>query len=123
MKEKIELRNQADNLIYSVEKTMKESEDKVSEDEKNKITEEIKDLRKALEEDDVDNMKSGIEKLTASSHKLAEEIYKKASAQTQQQEANKESYKGSQSEKKEEKEEEKVVDADYEVEKDQDKED
>jgi len=123
MKEKIELRNQGDNLIYSVEKTMKESEDKVSEDEKNKITEEIKDLRKALEEDDVDNMKSGIEKLTASSHKLAEEIYKKASAQTQQQEANKESYKGSQSEKKEEKEEEKVVDADYEVEKDQDKED
>lgn len=123
MKEKIELRNQADTLIYSVEKTMKESEDKVSEDEKNKITEEIKDLRKALEEDDVDNMKSGIEKLTASSHKLAEEIYKKASAQTQQREANKESYRGSQSEKKEEEEEEKVVDADYEVEKDQDKED
>lgn len=123
MKEKIEIRNQADTLIYSVEKTMKESEDKVSEDEKNKITEEIKDLRKALEEDDVDNMKSGIEKLTASSHKLAEEIYKKASAQTQQREANKESYRGSQSEKKEEKEEEKVVDADYEVEKDQDKED
>jgi molecular chaperone DnaK len=123
MKEKIELRNQADNLIYSVEKTMKESEDKISEDEKNKITEEIKDLRKALEEDDVDNMKSGIEKLTTSSHKLAEEIYKKASAQSEQQETKKDNNEGEQSKTQEEKGEEKVVDADYEVEKDQDKED
>ncbi len=123
IKEKIELRNQADTLIYSVEKTMKDSEDKVSEDEKNKINEDIKDLRKALEEDDVEKIKSGIEKLTASSHKLAEEIYKKATAQTQQQEANKESDKDSQAEKKDKKGEEKVVDADYEVEKDEDKKD
>ncbi|GAI13338.1 unnamed protein product, partial [marine sediment metagenome] len=121
LKEKVELRNQADTLVYSVEKTLKESGDKVSEDEKNQITENIKDLKKALEEDDVEKIKSGVEKLTASSHKLAEEIYKKATAQTQQQEANKERDKGSQAEKKEEKEEEKVVDADYEVEKDEDK--
>jgi len=123
IKEKIEIRNQADTLIYSVEKTLKESGDKVSEDEKNEITENIKDLKKALEEDDVDNMKSSIEKLTTSSHKLAEEIYKKASAQTQQQEAKKDSEKSEKSETEEKKGEEKVVDADYEVEKDQDKED
>jgi molecular chaperone DnaK len=123
LKEKIELRNQADNLIYTVEKTLKESGDKVSEDEKNKITEDIKDLRKALEEDDVEKIKSNIEKLTTSSHKLAEEIYKKASAQTQQQETNKESEKASEADKKDEKGEEKVVDADYEVEKDEDKKD
>jgi len=121
MKEKIELRNQADNLIYSVEKTMKESGDKVSEDEKNEIIENIKDLKKALEEDEVDNMKSGIEKLTTSSHKLAEEIYKKASAQTQQQETAKEGEESNQYETEEKKDEEKVVDADYEVEKDEDK--
>ncbi len=123
LKEKIELRNQADTLIYSVEKTLKESGDKVSEDEKNKITEDIKDLRKALEEDDVEKIKSNIEKLTTSSHKLAEEIYKKASAQTQQEEANKESEKTSGADKKDEKEEEKVVDADYEVEKDENEKD
>lgn len=123
IKEKIEIRNQADTLIYSVEKTLKESGDKVSEDEKNEITENIKDLKKALEEDDVDNMKSSIEKLTTSSHKLAEEIYKKASAQTQQQEAKKDSEKSEKSKTEEKKGEEKVVDADYEVEKDQDKED
>ena len=123
LKEKVELRNQADTLIYSVEKTLKESGDKVSEDEKNQITENIKELRKALEEDDVEKIKSNIEKLTTSSHKLAEEIYKKASAQTQQQEANKESEKASEADKKDEKEEEKVVDADYEVEKDEDEKD
>lgn len=126
LKEKIELRNQADTLIYTVEKTLKESGDKVSEDEKNNITENIKDLKKALEEDDVEKIKSDIEKLTTSSHKLAEEIYKKASAQTQQQETAKEGEKNSQSEteeKKDKENEEKVVDADYEVEKDEDKKD
>lgn len=123
IKEKIEIRNQADTLIYSVEKTMKESEDKVSEDEKNEITENIKNLKKALEEDDVDNMKSSIEKLTTSSHKLAEEIYKKASSQSEQQETKKDNNEGEQSKTQEEKGKEKVVDADYEVEKDQDKED
>lgn len=123
LKEKVELRNQSDTLIYSVEKTLKESGDKVSEDEKNQITENIKELRKALEEDDVEKIKANIEKLTTSSHKLAEEIYKKASAQTEQQEAAKESEKGSEADKKDEKEEEKVVDADFEVEKDEDKKD
>lgn len=123
LKEKIELRNQADTLIYTVEKTLKESGDKVSEDEKNNITENIKDLKAALEEDDADKIKSNVEKLTTSSHKLAEEIYKKASAQTQQQETAEESEKSSQSETGEKKGEEKVVDADYEVEKDEEKKD
>jgi len=63
LKEKVEFRNQADTLIYSVEKTLKESGDKVSEEEKNEINENIKDLRKALEEDNAENIKAGIEKL------------------------------------------------------------
>jgi len=121
LKEKIELKNQADTLIYTVEKTLKESGDKISEEEKTGINENIKDLKRALEEDNAENIKAGIEKLTTSSHKLAEEIYKKASAQTQQQETAKEGEKSSQPETEEKKEEEKVVDADYEVEKDEDK--
>ena len=123
LKEKIEIRNQADTLIYTVEKTLKESGDKVSEEDKNRTNEDIKDLKQALEEDDVEKIKSGIEKLTSSSHKLAEEIYKKASTQTQQQEKNTESETSGETDKKDEKEEEKVVDADYEVENDKDKED
>lgn len=121
LKEKIELKNQADTLIYSVEKTLKESEDKISEEEKTEIDENIKDLKKALEEDNAENIKAGIEKLTASSHKMAEEIYKKATAETQQQETAKEGEESKQSETEEKKDEEKVVDADYEVEKDEDK--
>jgi len=121
LKEKIELKNQADTLIYSVEKTLKESGDKISEEEKTEIGENIKDLKKALEEDNAENIKAGIEKLTASSHKMAEEIYKKATAETQQQETAKEGEESKQSETEEKKDEEKVVDADYEVEKDEDK--
>ena len=121
LKEKIEFRNQADTLIYSVEKTLKESGDKVSEEDKNRANEDIKDLKKSLEEDEVEKIKSNIEKLTTSSHKLAEEIYKKASTQTQQQETAEEEEKSDQPETEEKKDEEKVVDADYEVEKDEDK--
>ena len=123
LKEKIEFRNQADTLIYSVEKTLKESGDKVSEEDKNRANEDIKDLKKSLEEDDVEKIKSNIEKLTTSSHKLAEEIYKKASTQTQQQETAEEEEKSDQPETEEKKDEEKVVDADFEVEKDEDKKD
>lgn len=122
LKEKIELRNQADNLIYTIEKTLKESADKLDQAEKNQVEQDIKDLKKALEEDNLENIKSGIEKLTTSSHKLAEEIYKKASsAQTQQQSTTEEEREESEAKTSENKGEEKVVDAEYEVEKDEDK--
>jgi len=121
IKEKIELKNQADNLIYSVEKTLKESEDKVSDSEKDEINSDIANLKKSLEEDNLENIKSNIEKLTKSSHKLAEEIYKKAAAQNQQQGKTEDTSKEQESAEKTENEEEKVVDADYEVEKDENK--
>ena len=120
IKEKIELRNQADNLIYTVEKTLKESSDKIDQGEKDRIEQDIKDLKKALEEDKMEGIKSGIEKLTTSSHKLAEEIYKRASAQSKEQSRGEEKKEETESKTSEAKEEEKVVDAEYEVEKDED---
>lgn len=84
-KEKVELHNQSENLIYSTEKTLKDAEDKVSDGLKDEIKENISQLRKAIQEDNVEEMKTGIEKLTNSSHKLAEEIYKQSSAQQEQQ--------------------------------------
>ena len=122
IKEKIEQKNKADNLIYSIEKTMKDSGDKLSEEEKSKVEEDIKTLRKAIEEDNLENIKAGIEKLTESSHKLAEEIYKKTAAEQSQQQT--QSQGETTEEKKEEAKnegEEKVVDADFEVEKDDEK--
>jgi len=120
IKEKIELRNQADNLIYTVEKTLKESSDKIDQGERDRIEQDIKDLKKALEEDRMEGIKSGIEKLTTSSHKLAEEIYKRASAQSKEQSRGEEKKEEPESKTSEAKEEEKVVDAEYEVEKDED---
>ena len=63
-KEKVELHNQADTLVYSTEKTLKEAGDKVSNNLKNDINDRISQLKKAIEENNVDEMKAGIEKLT-----------------------------------------------------------
>ncbi|MEA2020865.1 MAG: molecular chaperone DnaK [Candidatus Caldatribacteriota bacterium] len=124
IKEKIEQKNKADNLIYSVEKTIKDSGDKINESDKSNIEEDIKNLRKAIEEDNLENIKSGIEKLTESSHKIAEEIYKKtAEAQDQQKGQAKETQDNEQQEEAKKENEEKVVDADFEVEKDNEKKD
>ncbi|MCC2640951.1 MAG: dnaK [Nitrospira sp.] len=75
-----EARNQADSLLYSTEKNLSEHGDKIGEDDKTKITEAIAGLRKAMEGDDPGAIESATQTLTAASHKLAEEMYKKASA-------------------------------------------
>ena len=75
-----EARNQADSLLYTTEKNLSEHGDKIGEDDKTKITEAIAGLRKAMEGDDPGAIESATQTLTAASHKLAEEMYKKASA-------------------------------------------
>ncbi len=84
-REKVEVHNQAETLIYSTEKTLKDAADKVSESLKSEINENISQLRNAVKEENVEEMKTGIEKLTNSSHRLAEEIYKQSSTQQEQQ--------------------------------------
>ena len=80
-KELAEVRNEADNMVYSVDKSLKEFGDKVSEDEKSSIQAAIESTRKALESDNVESIRNAIQELSAVSHKLAEEMYKKAAAQ------------------------------------------
>jgi molecular chaperone DnaK len=80
-KELIEARNQADSMVYSVEKNIKEFGDKVDASEKAKIEDAIVRVKKALEGDDVDAIKKAQEDLTNASHKLAEAMYSKATAQ------------------------------------------
>ncbi|HET9961912.1 MAG TPA: molecular chaperone DnaK [Nitrospiraceae bacterium] len=75
-----EARNQADSLIYSTEKNLKEHGDKIGEDDKTKITDAITALRKAMEGNEPEAIESATQTLTSASHKLAEEMYKKASA-------------------------------------------
>ncbi len=74
-RESAELRNQAETLLYSTEKTTGELGDKLPEADKEKITAVSEQLRKSLEGDDPEAIRSDIEALTQASHKLAELLY------------------------------------------------
>ena len=75
-REGVDVKNQADTMIHSAEKNLKEFGDKVSEQEKNAIENDIKALKEAVASDDTDKIKSGLEALTQSSMKLGEAMYK-----------------------------------------------
>ena len=81
-RETVEIRNQADSLVYGTEKNLQEHGDKIPEEEKTRIQEAIDGMKKAMEGDDVEAMKAAMQTLTTASHKLAEEMYKKTSAET-----------------------------------------
>ncbi|PIQ88331.1 MAG: molecular chaperone DnaK [Candidatus Omnitrophica bacterium CG11_big_fil_rev_8_21_14_0_20_42_13] len=82
-KAEVEVHNQADALLYSTEKSLKEYGDKVSKGEKEEIQKKADSLRKALDGKDSEAIKKGMEELTKASHKLAEEIYKEAAKKQQ----------------------------------------
>jgi molecular chaperone DnaK len=75
-----EAKNQADSLIYQTEKNLSEHGDKISAEDKTKIEEAVVTLKKALEGTDPDAIESATNTLTTASHKLAEQMYKNASA-------------------------------------------
>ncbi len=77
-KEEVEIRNQADTLVYETEKSMKELEDKLSDDEKAKVNTALEDLKKALEGTDVDAIKTKTEALTNEFHVLSSKLYQQA---------------------------------------------
>ncbi len=80
-KEKVEIVNQANAIVYSTEKSVKDYGDKVSEDDKASIEKELNILKEAIKSGDVDKIKEGMESLQKVSHKLAEEVYKATAAQ------------------------------------------
>ncbi len=74
-KELAEARNQADNLIYTTEKSLQELGDKVDQATKDQITDKIAVVKKAVEGDDIDAIKKAQDELMQASHKLAEMMY------------------------------------------------
>ena len=76
-KELIEARNQADSMIYSVEKNIKEFGDKIDASEKSRIEDAINKTKKAMEGDDIQAIKKAQDELMSASHKLAEAMYAK----------------------------------------------
>ena len=83
-REEAEIRNQADSLVYSTEKFLGENEDKVPEDIKSEVREAIAEVKKALESNDTEAIKSASERAAQVSQKMGTAIYQQAQAQQAQ---------------------------------------
>ena len=79
-KEEVEIRNRAETLVYETEKNMKELENALSDDEKNDINAAKDDLSKALEANNIEDIKDKTEKLTEKFHTISAKMYQKAQA-------------------------------------------
>ncbi len=77
-KEEVEIRNNAESLVFNSEKTMKDVGDKISNEEKAKVETEIENVKKALEGTDTEAIKAATEKLTSVFYELTEKLYKNA---------------------------------------------
>ena len=80
-REAVDRRNEADQLVYATEKSLEEHGDKIGEEDKKAIEDTLAQTKKALEGEDDEAIKTSMEALQQSSHKLAEEMYKEAQAQ------------------------------------------
>ncbi len=119
-KELVEIKNQADTLVYSTEKSLNEHGDKVDQETRANIEAALNDLKDALKSDDKDLIQSKIEALSSASHKLAEEIYKTTSAEQQAGDPNASAGANPSADAGASEQAEDVVDADFEeVDKDQ----
>ena len=77
-KEEIEVRNNAESLIYNCQKTITDLGDKISGEEKAKAETEIENVKKALEGTDIEAIKSATEKLTQVFYSISEKVYSQA---------------------------------------------
>ncbi|MCT4661556.1 MAG: molecular chaperone DnaK [Tissierellales bacterium] len=109
-KEGIEIRNNADSTVYQTEKTLKDLEGKISEEDKNEVQAKVEELKKAIEANNLDDMKAKTEAVTETFGKVSQKMYEQAAAQQQAagaQGAGAQGGAGAQDDN--------VVDADYEV--------
>ena len=122
-REVIDALNQADQVIYSTENTLKEHGDKVDEADKDKINQGLEKLKKVKEEKNVEEIKKAVDELQESSHKLSQAMYE-ATAKEQQAAAGADASSEEPSDgegspdgkdSKKDKEGDDVIDADYEV--------
>ncbi len=79
----VEAKNQADQLVYSLEKLLRENKANIPESEAEHVRAEIEKTKKALESDNIDEIRGAMEALSRASHKLTEMMYQKAGPQPQ----------------------------------------
>lgn len=82
-KEAIEIKNNADSVIYASESALKDVDGKISDDDKKKVEDAIEDLKSVKDTDDLDAIKSKTEALQNAFQSVSEELYKQAQAQAQ----------------------------------------
>jgi molecular chaperone DnaK len=84
-REVIDARNQADQLIYSVEKLIRDNRDKIPAEEVSRAEQEIANTKKAMESDNLESIRAAIESLARASHHISEVLYRQAGPQQQAQ--------------------------------------
>lgn len=116
-KERAEIRNNADALVFSAKRMLEDLKDKISSEDKEKIEKGIKELQKALTGDDIEEIKKKTDELSQTIQKVSINIYQKASQSYQKSEDKKEeSWSGHPSD-------DKTIDADYKVKDEKEKKD
>jgi len=116
-REIIDIKNQADQMVYNLEKLLRENKEKIPTDEATQVQTEIDNTKNAIEGEDAEAIKQAMEKLSKSSHKLTEMMYQKATQQqqTQQQAGGSQDASGEQAQTQEqeaaEEADEEVIDA------------
>jgi molecular chaperone DnaK len=106
-KEKIELKNQADTLIYTAEKTLKDAGDKVKPEDKREVEDKILALKNVMDKDDADETKKATEDLSTTLQKIGAAMYQQSQSQEQPKDAEAKSEQTDEKDKTEEKKEEK----------------
>ncbi len=118
-RESVETKNTAENIVYQTEKLLKEQEESVDAEKKGKIEALIADLKKAIESDNTEEMKSKMEALNTEMQAISQEMYAKAQAAQQEAQQGGEggpAPEGGAEEPKAKKEDEgEVIDADFEM--------
>ncbi len=120
-RESIDVKNQADQLVYATEKTLNENGDKVSEEDREAISSGLEKLKSVKESDNIEDIKKAIEELTNASHKLAQAMYENAAKEQAAQEgaaggqAGQQQEAGGQSSAGAEGGNDEVIDADFKV--------
>lgn len=82
-KEEIELRNNADMAVFQAEKMLKENDEKIDSEDKEKISEKVEGLKKALESEDIDAIKKEMEALTEAVFSVTTKLYEKVQQEQQ----------------------------------------
>lgn len=77
-KEKVEVKNQADATVFQIEKLLEENGDKIDDDKKAPVQAKIDELKKAIESDDTDAIKAGMEALNTEMQAISQELYSQA---------------------------------------------